>query len=542
MRAAVLDRPLVRPRARRYGYDAAPVALAISAIVVFAAFSFWQLDRLPPVYEDEPWQASAAYKLATQGAFASDMFAGWHGMERRYYDFMPIHPFILAGVYRVFGEGLLQTRVEAVIMTCITLGLTVVLGSRLFGPWVGSLAVILLLVVRWTGTTYIQLTGIPMLDLARIARYDVVVPVFALLALLVYLSARERGGWRYGLAGLLVGLAGLSHVYGVFWVAVLGALVLWDGAPDGRLRALLWLGCGFVLPWLPYLVYVMTGLDEWRMQTRIYGDRFGLLDLRWYVANLLDEPHRYGPGLGPFGPGWLLRPGWWTMLLLVPASVVALAWRAVRNTDRAARVIVGSAVVMPVLFALLLRLKLVNYTLTFLPILAIAAAWGSLHGLRWLLEHRHQARSLAALGAAAALSVAVVAEGASRMVNFAAQASTTTPYMTFIEQVRDGIPSGSRVLGLHNYWFGFEDTEYRALIVALDWMDPQTENLTFQQALDQVAPDYLLLDSRMRAFFDQSPDSRLDLDGWLQARHGRLVREVDDSTYGKMQVYAVNRP
>jgi ABC-type multidrug transport system fused ATPase/permease subunit len=105
-----------------------------------------------------------------------------------------------------------------------------------------------------------------------------------------------------------------------------------------------------------------------------------------------------------------------------------------------------------------------------------------------------------------------------------------------------GPPAGARVVGLHNYWFGFEDTQYRALIVALDWMDPQTENLTFEQALDQVAPDYLLLDTRMRAFFDQSPDTRLDLEGWLQARQGRLVREVDDPTYGTMQVYAVTRP
>ena len=541
MRAAVLDRPLVRPRARLHEY-ALPVALAVSAIVAFAAFSVWQLDRLPPVYEDEPWQASAAYKLATEGAFASDMFAGWHGMERRYYDFMPVHPFILAGVYRVFGEGLLQTRVEAVVMTCITLALTAALGWRLFGAWVGSLAVLLLLIVRWTGTTYIQLTGIPVVDLARVARYDVVVPVFGLPSLLVYLAARKRGGWRYGLAGFLAGLAGLSHVYGVFWVAVLAALVVWDGAHEGRVRALVWLGGGFVLPWLPYLVYVLTGLDEWRMQTRIYGDRFGLLDLRWYVANVLDEPHRYGPGLGPPGPGWLLRPGWWSLLVLIPASVAALGWRAVRQRDHAARIVVTSAVIMPVLFALLLRLKLVNYTLTFLPILAIAAAWGFLSSLRWLSSHRERAWSLPALGAAALLSLGVVVEGGSRLVNFAAQASTTTAYMTFIAQVRQGIPSGARVLGLHNYWFGFEDTEYRALIVALDWMDPQTENLTFQQALDQVAPDYFLLDARMRSFFEQSPDTRLDLAGWLQARQARLVREVDDPTYGTMQVYAVTRP
>ena len=115
-------------------------------------------------------------------------------MDQRYYGFMPLHPFVLAAVFRVLGPGLAQARLETVALTALTLALTFGLGWRLFGAWVGALAVALLVLVRWTGLTYVQLTGIPAVDFARIARYDPLVPAIGLGALDVYLSARARHG------------------------------------------------------------------------------------------------------------------------------------------------------------------------------------------------------------------------------------------------------------------------------------------------------------------------------------------------------------
>src|SRR5947208_10953279 len=122
----------------------APYVVAAGVIGVFLATGLRHLDAVPQVYEDEPWQASTAYKLLTSGVFGSDLFAGFHNMDQRYYGFMPLHPFVLAAVFRVLGPGLAQARLETVALTALTLALTFGLGWRLFGAWVGALAVALL--------------------------------------------------------------------------------------------------------------------------------------------------------------------------------------------------------------------------------------------------------------------------------------------------------------------------------------------------------------------------------------------------------------
>src|SRR5512145_2716333 len=86
------------------------VALLAVLLLLYLVVSLRQLTIVPPVYEDEPWQASTGLKLAREGVFGSDLFSGLNGMERRYYGFMPVHPLLLAATYRIAGFGLLQTR------------------------------------------------------------------------------------------------------------------------------------------------------------------------------------------------------------------------------------------------------------------------------------------------------------------------------------------------------------------------------------------------------------------------------------------------
>src|SRR5438874_5343474 len=162
----------------------------------------------------------------TSGVFGSDLFAGFYNMDQRYYGFMPLHPLVLAGFFRVLGPGLVQARLETVSSSVLVLFLTFALGARLFGAWLGAIAVVLLVLVRWTGLTYIQVTGIPLVDFARIARYDPLVPVLGLAALHVFLSARGPPTWV--MAGAFAGLAGLAHLYGLFWLPILTILAIWN--------------------------------------------------------------------------------------------------------------------------------------------------------------------------------------------------------------------------------------------------------------------------------------------------------------------------
>jgi 4-amino-4-deoxy-L-arabinose transferase-like glycosyltransferase len=355
-------------------------------LLLYLTISLRHLAIVPRVYEDEPWQASTGWKLATQGVFGSNMFAGFYGMDQRYYGYMPIHPLLLAVIFRVAGVGLLQARVEPVLLGLLVLVLTYALARRLFDERVGLLAVLLLLGVRLTTLTPSQLSGILFLDIARIARYDMAVPVFGLAALHTYLSARARGGrLRYVVAGGLVGLSGLAHLYGLFWLPALTLIALWDGRGQPFRNTLAragWLALGCALPWLPYAAYVLGDLESWRGQTRAYADRFDLLNARWYLENVQREPLRYAPGLPP-GLERLLRVGFWGALVALPLALGALIYRGLRG-DESARTLAVPALLFPLLFALLIRLKLMNYLVAFLPLWSLAVAWGGVALWDWL--------------------------------------------------------------------------------------------------------------------------------------------------------------
>jgi 4-amino-4-deoxy-L-arabinose transferase-like glycosyltransferase len=507
-------------------------AVALAAIALFLATGLRHLDAVPQVYEDEPWQASTGYKLMTSGVFGSDLFAGFYHMDQRYYGFMPLHPLLLAATFKALGVGLAQARAETVLLTALTLLLTFALGVRLFSPAVGAVAVALLVLVRWTGLTYVQLSGIPMVDLARIARYDPLVPVIGLGALHVYLFARARRAnrWLYLAAGALAGLAGLAHVYGLFWVPALVILAVWDGSKRGAA----WLVLGSALPWLPYAAYVLADVVDWRGQTAIYASRFELLNPRWYADNIAQEYHRYGPGLGSFGLGWLARPGFWFLLVALPWSLAALARRAWLAADGSARALIVPALLFPALFAMFITLKLVNYTLIELPLFALAIGWGLVGAWSWPAP----AWGTALRAGLVVLSMAVLVEGAVALGHLEQAATTATAYPALIADLRQYLPAGARVLGLHSYWLGLQDFDYRSFLVPLNWAD---EGLPLDQGLVRVAPDVVLLDSRMRDYFN-SPEVSADRGrfyGWLGAHGARLIGRIDDPTYGLVEVYRV---
>jgi hypothetical protein len=505
--------------------------VAIALVLAFVLFNLHvPLATAPQVYEDEPWQASTAFKLETQGVFGSDLFAGFFHMDQRYYGFMPLHPLLEAGLFKVAGVGLAQARLETLLLSATSLLETFALGARLFDASVGALAVGLLMLVRWTGLTYVQLTGIPLEDFARIARYDPLVPVVGLAALHVYVSARStRKLALYAAAGALAGLAGLAHVYGLFWVPALLILTVWDRA--GKVTVA-WITLAAVAVWLPYAAYVLADLSDWHGQTAIYAMRFDLLDPRWYLSNLLNEFHRYGPGLGRPGLDWLLRPGFWFLLLALPLSLLALARRAWScKDDLAARTLVVPALLFPALFALVITLKLVNYTLIELPLFALAVAWG----VRALWQRRRRLRPLLA-----AVGLVVGHEGGFALGQLDAAAATLTPYPTFVAEIRQSLPPGARVLGLHSYWLGLQDYDYRSFLVPLNFADL---GVPLDQALDDVDPDVVLLDARMRAYFEGLPPGGdgQRFDDWLQRHSAQVIADFDDPTYGRMTIYRLSR-
>ncbi len=268
-----------------------------------------------------------------------------------------------------------------------------------------------------------------------------------------------------------------------------------------------------------------------------------MFNLRWYAANLVGELNRYHPGL----ESWF-RPGLLATILIFPASLVALTKRAWRG-DAAAQIIIIPTIVFPVLFALLIYLKLNNYLVTILPLWSLAAAWGVCQGVSSQQsavssnKERAAHRSLLTAYFILLLGLLVAVEGVGRITALHRAAATTTPYAEFAAALHAPIPPDSRILGLHNYWLGFEDTTYLSWVVPLTLAGATYEPFvqSISTSLTQFQPDFILIDRHMRDYFDVATEADprpAAIQQWLRSNGYTIRHTVQDPTYGLIEIYA----
>ncbi len=474
------------------------------ALCVFWAIGLSHLAVVPIVYDDEPWQASTAWKLAREGIFGSDLFTGYYGMERRYYGFLPLYPLTLALVFHFAESGLWQARFLSVACSALVLALTYALAQRLWrDPRKSSLAIFFLLTLRWFAETPLHPTGILFLDVARLARYDVLVPVFALGALHFLISAqRTERNLFFFVAGMLAGLAGLTHLYGLVMIPVLCVLVIWQARARWVVQCA-WIFGGALVMWLPYFAYVLGDVALWRAQTRIYAPRFDLLNPNWYWENLAREATRYAIGFNQ-SPPLALRAGFWFVVSATPLGFVMLLKRAVLDQDARARFLLAPLVLLPLFFALLLQLKFTNYLFVVAPFAAVLIAWTFV--TLWDEVKKYPWRKWAQL-ALVGLLLAIGIEATTRVIHLNALAATTTPYTELQARLRAMIPRGARVLGLPKYGFEQEAFEYRSALVPFMLANPAlNENaIALDKALDAQQTDYI---RTFACHFERSEKSR----------------------------------
>ena len=264
---------------------------------------------------------------------ARTSFAGFYGMEQHYYGFMPLFPIMVGGALHLFGVGLFQARLVSLMLILLALALTYRLGSLLFTPWHGLIALMILVTWRIAGPFAHLVSGIPLADVARIVRYDSAVPIFGLAALLLFSHTIRRQItiniaplplWPFLGVGGFIGLAALSHLYGAFWLPALGAALFWLVGRRAIVPGLV-MGLGFWLSLTPWLIFVAAGWEDFISQGQNYSDRFGLLDYRFYLVNILREVERYDPILN----GAKQSVGAWLWLVGCGVSLGWLLWRGV---------------------------------------------------------------------------------------------------------------------------------------------------------------------------------------------------------------------
>jgi 4-amino-4-deoxy-L-arabinose transferase-like glycosyltransferase len=521
-------------------------AVVIVCLAAYLVISLSYLSVFPIVGEDEPWIAAAPHKLATEGVYGSDLFTGYYGVERHNYQHMPVYPLLQAAVFKAAGTGVLQMRLLPVAFGFALLVVVFLVARQAAGARAGALAVGLLLVLRIADGG--GPTGILLLDRARINRYDIAVPVFGLLALWVFNRAEvRRSSTGYLASGVLVGLASLSHLYGIFWLVALATMLLigrrWRVVSDSALWLLL---AGIAITWLPWLAYIATGWSDYAGQMRFVSPRFDLTSLSFYTRNAL---HGGGPlswdwferSLGEMPPS---RIGTWSALAGLPIAVATIAvvwWRAPRAETPALSVAV-SLVVTIALFVVLIHVKTYNYMIAVWPVgvlvLAIGAAW------LW-----HEGGSIARL-LLGLLLAGMAIEAATRVTRARQDARRVTPYAWYSNDVARCIPQGSLVLGLQHYWLGLRQYRYRTWLVPVNNAHPvyTHDPVPFDEAIERVDPDVLLIDRYMDRMLRNARDPAhpyhyqyLGFEAFVARRRASISCVIRDRGYGDMHVYVVPR-
>jgi len=144
-----------------------------------------------------------------------------------------------------------------------------------------------------------------------------------------------------------------------------------------------------------------------------------------------------------------------------------------------------------------------------------------------------------------------LAEGGAGIAQELRAAAAITDYQSYTDRLANAIPPRSRVLALHQFWFGLYSRHYvyRSLALPAYLSDPDlypVESLTMEQAIDRVSPEYILVDDNI------APDLRLDLPAesvadepwrsfrrYLEHHCARPVARIDDRDYGELTILQV---
>lgn len=458
-------------------------------ILVMMALSMTFL-RGGPLHVDEAWISDLPYTWVSQGIYGSPMFTGYLQMERLNLSQPVLFTAALALSYKLFGFGLVQSRLVSVAFAGLLVLLTYLTARRLYDAKIGLISAGLLM-------------GNPLIfRYARIARPEIMLTALGMLSVYLLISAIESGRRTgYFLCGVVSGAAFLTHYNGIVLVLAIFVMLLWE--KDGKHVPWYTLGCGLV--GAVFILHISQDYALFRVQ---FFDSLAksktMFSLGTILQSILGEQKRYFAKLEVIVPSAL---GF--------GSLIYLGFAHRKPHCRLIRL----TLLMLVAFGLMIQSKTIKYACLIYPVLSILTAVALIQ--LW----KYRALRMLALGA---LMVQV------SLIGDALYKSALADYEGFSERMKRLIPPGAVVVGEFDFWFPLvQQCEYRASRAVYEIM--KREHRSFEETLARLGAEYLIFDEHWRSECEQRKGAFGSAYGEEVLRYvarGELVGEVKDRIYG----------
>lgn len=261
-------------------------APGILIALAFIAANLPGLTRSPVVWADEVTLNDPAKELALHGQLVSSVFSGSSGFERGYFWQPPGQVLVQAMVYEVFGFGIWQTRAPVIVFGAATIVIVHSIAQALFASESAALWAALLL-------------GLDpkFLQSARAGRMDAQCLFFALSGVLLYMlkdraQGRARSFLMPALAGLSIGIAGITHPVAISWALALGVVIILF--EESKIRVLAAFTAAAALPAFLWISYAISSSRLSLLTAQFLGHGGAHLAEGGVADRLVAEIVRYG--------------------------------------------------------------------------------------------------------------------------------------------------------------------------------------------------------------------------------------------------------
>lgn len=495
-------------------------SLLLISIFVVVIGHLLTLTLYPRVFVDEGWLANASWTWLTTGVNFDSMYTGvldqfGYGWVARF--FIGQAPYVLS--FGTLGLGLFQARFVSWVFGVILLVIVIFLGRRCYSLQTGLLAALLLAL------------SLPFLQASR-WRQDIFLTAVIMLSLWLALYALEENKlWAHFASGLLLGISPDIHQSVTIIYPALAALyVAYYGRVFLMRRGTWVVGAGAALGLLIYAVIhilpspnAYSALMSFNVGSGAEGD-LPIIQPSTLPASFIGEMGRYG-----------FRYNLLDFVLIVLAGLLLLYRRS--KYDRLILVFTIVAFLDSVLFS---GKKTDLYSIHLYPLFMLIVA-------ELFIYVSRMAKKTALKRLATIILVLFIGHGVFQVTS-RIYANRDYDYYAITNPMREVIPSGSRVMGMPEWWFGFHDYDYRSSLSLTYYEFYNDYSVT--EAFQQIQPDYMIVDSTQQILLvDEGEELAPGLNAFKLSReeftnvlatHAEQILEFTDPWHGTFQVYKMN--